>query len=286
MIKKRLNSARSGKLYVAFIDYKKAFDSVDREQLWYIMEKIKTSTKIIRVLKAMYTSVQSCVRWGVEVSEFFSCPLGVRQGCMLSPLIFSMLISNVADYVRTNGKHGVQLIPGREEIFLLLFADDIALVSTSPAGLQNQINNLDKASEGIGLTVNLDKTKIMIFRKGGHISSVEKWLYRGREVEIVNSYKYLGFTFTTKLSYNTACEDLARKAKSKVLDLMKTMWAIGTLDTRVFFQLFDAQIKPMLLYAAEVWGASQIKVIESVHLFACKRLLSVSNKNTEYYGIR
>ena len=286
MIKKRLNSARSGKLYVAFIDYKKAFDSVDREQLWYIMEKIKTSTKIIRVLKAMYTSVQSCVRWGVEVSEFFSCPLGVRQGCMLSPLIFSMLISNVADYVRTNGKHGVQLIPGREEIFLLLFADDIALVSTSPAGLQNQINNLDKASEGIGLTVNLDKTKVMIFRKGGHISSVEKWLYRGREVEIVNSYKYLGFTFTTKLSYNTACEDLARKAKSKVLDLMKTMWAIGTLDTRVFFQLFDAQIKPMLLYAAEVWGASQIKVIESVHLFACKRLLSVSNKNTEYYGIR
>ena len=65
-------------------------------------------------------------------------------------------------------------------------------------------------------------------------------------MEIVNSYKYLGFTLTTKLS---VCEEYASKAKGKILDLMKTMWSLGSLDTSLFFKLFDAQIKPVLLYA-------------------------------------
>ena len=95
----------------------------------------------------------------------------------VSPLIFSLLISEVAEYVRKNGKHGIQLLPILEEIFLLLFADDIVLVSSTPSSLQNQINNLEKASNSLGLTVNLDKTKVMIFRKGGHIGAGEKFYF-------------------------------------------------------------------------------------------------------------
>ena len=75
------------------------------------------------------------------------------------------------------------------EIFLLLFPDDIVLVSSTPLGLQNQINNLEP-SNSVGLTVNLDKRKMVIFRKGGHITTGEKWFYNGNEIEIVNSYKY------------------------------------------------------------------------------------------------
>ena len=101
---------------------------------------------MIRILKAMYNSVKSCVRWGANLSQ------GVKQGCLLSPLIFSLLISEVAEYVRKNGKHGIQLLPSLEEIFLLLFTDDIVLVSSTPSGLQNQINNLEKASNSLGLT--------------------------------------------------------------------------------------------------------------------------------------
>ena len=58
----------------------------------------------------------------------------------------------------------------------------------------------------------------MIFRKGEHIASGEKWFYNGNEIEIVNSYKYLGYTLTTNLSANYACEEYAVKAKGKVLD--------------------------------------------------------------------
>ena len=106
--------------------------------------------------------------------------------------------------------------------------DNVVLVSSTPGGLQNQINNLEKAFESLGLSVNLDKTKVMIFRKGGHIAEGEKWFYDGSKIEIVNSYKYLGYTLTTKLSTNSSCEEYASNAKGKILDLMKTMWSLGS----------------------------------------------------------
>ena len=56
---------------------------------------------------------------------------------------------------------------------------------------------------------------MMIFRKGGHISEGEKWFYNGAELEVVNSYKYLGYTLTIKLSTTCACEDYASKAEGK-----------------------------------------------------------------------
>ena len=102
----------------------------------------------------------------------------------------------------------------------------------------------------------------------------------------MNSYKYVGYTLTTKVSNDCACADCASRAKGKVLDLMKTMWSLGSLNTGVFVQLFNAQIKPMLPHASEMWGTVRLNVIESAHLFACKRLLNVSDKTPNYmvYG--
>lgn len=286
LIRNKLNDKRGGKVYAAFIDYRKAFDSVDRNKLWQTLQEMKTSTKYLTLFKSMYNSVQACVRWDGELSEFFHCPSGVRQGCLLSPLIFSLFIAEVADCVRLAGKHGIQLIPGGNELFLLLFADDIVLLSSTPTGLQNQLNNLENASKKLGLEVNLEKTKVMVFRKGGFLANCERWFYDGKLLEVVNRYKYLGFMLTTKLSDVSACEEYASKAKGKVFDILKTMWALGNLNAKIFFQLFDAQIKPMLLYASEVWGLLKLDIIETAHLFACKRFLSVSDKtpNAMVYG--
>ena len=88
----------------------------------------------------------------------------------------------------------------------------------------------------------------------------------------MNSYKYLGYTLTTKFSSNSACEEYDSKAWGKVVDLMKTVWSLGSLNTTVFFQLFDAQIKPLLLYASEIWGTSRLCITESAHPFACRKI--------------
>ena len=88
MVKKKLNNKQGGKVCVDFIDYMKAFDTVDREKLWETLQKLKTSSKMVNTLKSMHSSVQACVRWGSSISEFFDCSLAVKQGCLFRPLIF------------------------------------------------------------------------------------------------------------------------------------------------------------------------------------------------------
>ena len=86
----------------------------------------------------------------------------------------------------------------------MLFADDIILISATTAGLQNQMNVLYHCTHRLHLNVNLSKTKVMIFRKGGHLSAKQQWVFGNQRLEVVNSYKYLGFVFSTKLSFDAA----------------------------------------------------------------------------------
>ncbi|WP_419652784.1 reverse transcriptase domain-containing protein, partial [Thiolapillus sp.] len=141
-----------------------------------------------------------CVRANNDYSDFFECPVGVRQGCVLSPTIFSLFINQLAKYITDTGRHGIQLLSGLTELFILLFADDVALLATTPCGLQNQLDSLKVCCDRLKMEVNKDKTKVMVFRKGGHLSKHEKWYYDGAEMEVVNKYSYLGFVFTTTLS--------------------------------------------------------------------------------------
>ena len=274
-----LYGQRRSKLYAAFIDFQKAFDTINRDKLWDVLKKIGVSTKMIAILKAMYINVKAIVRQGFEKSQEINCPLGVRQGCLLSPLLFSLLVAEVAYQVAGGGRAGYQLVPGAQEIFALLFADDIVLLSLTPVGLQTQINNLKLAAESLGLTVNLNKSKILVFRKGGYLGKSEQWHYGNQPIEVVNSYKYLGYTMTTKLSVEIPLAEFAGRAKNKILTIFKTLYKLGKIEPDTFFRLFDAQVKPMLIYASEIWGLANkesLQTIEKVHMCACKRMLGVT----------
>ena len=109
------------------------------------------------------------------------------------------------------------------EVFLLQFADDVALVSLTPGGLQNQLNNFKAEADRLKLEVNLAKTSIIVFRKGGHLSRHERWTYGDVELEVVNLYKYLGIALTTKLSTTQAVEDFIPKAKRKIVTILKAL---------------------------------------------------------------
>ena len=274
-----LYGSKRSKLYAAFIDFQKAFDTINREKLWEILKKIGVSTKMINILKAIYLHVKAKIRQGYENSDEINCPLGLRQGCLLSPVLFSLLIAEVAYQVALGGRTGYQMIPGAQEIFSLLFADDIVLLSLTPAGLQTQLNNLKIAAENLGLIVNLNKSAILVYRKGGYLGRLEKWHYGNQPIQVVNSYKYLGYTLTTKLSVEIPLAEFAGRAKNKTLAIFKTLYKLGKIEADTFFRLFDSQVKPMLIYASEVWGLTSqetFQTIEKVHMYACKRMLGVT----------
>ena len=86
------------KLYVAFVDFKKAFDSVNRNALWSVLRK----KMVYMALRGIYNSVIACVRDKCSYSDYFACPGGVKQGCLLSLLRFSFFINELAIEVSKN----------------------------------------------------------------------------------------------------------------------------------------------------------------------------------------
>ena len=145
-VTQKYHSRRGGKLYVAFIDLRKAFDSVKREIQLRTLCKTGVSSTFVNAIKTIYQKVLSCVRMSSEFTDMIGCPQGLRQGCVLSPTLFSIIINELATEVSQNGKHGGQLLPGLIELFILLFADDLALLSCSPTGLQTQLDCLQRVS--------------------------------------------------------------------------------------------------------------------------------------------
>jgi hypothetical protein len=179
-------SRKGRKLYVAFVDFKKAFDSVRHDRLLECIRNEGVKGKCCASLSAMYESLLSCIRVNGHLSEYFECPVGVRQGCVLSPTLFSLFINQLANDMCERGKHGIQLLPDIMEIFILLFADDVVLLSATPSGLQHQLNILQSCCDKMKLSVNIDKTKVMVFRKGGFLGKHECWFYNGSKLEVVN----------------------------------------------------------------------------------------------------
>ena len=103
----------------------------------------------------------------------------------------------------------------------MLLADDVILVSETVVGLQTQLNSLQHAASELELKVNVNKSNIIVFRKGGYIGARERWTYSGVVMPVVNVFKYLGIYFTTRLSFVSACKDLASRAKNTLLCILK-----------------------------------------------------------------
>eukprot|EP00916_Digyalum_oweni_P000498 GHVL01000911.1.p1 GENE.GHVL01000911.1~~GHVL01000911.1.p1 ORF type:complete len:163 (+),score=0.01 GHVL01000911.1:326-814(+) len=136
------------------------------------------------------------------------------------------------------------------------------------------------------MAVNLDMTKVIVFRKGGFLAANEAWKYGNEDIEVVNSYKYLGLNFTTKLSLTQMVSDLASKAKIRTGQILRCLWRLGNIPRSVFFKIYDAQVLPILMYGSELWGFQRFEALEKAHLFACKKFLCVGRQtpNKMVYG--
>ena len=277
----KLLSKKRGKLYVAFIDFKTAFDSVHRGKLWSILANANVKGKLFKSITGMYNNVRACVRANGTLSDYFNCPVGLKQGCLASPKLFSLFINELAHIMQSSDDiKGIQILPNDIEILLLMFADDVALLSDTICGLQRKLNILKDFSDDSCLTVNIQKTKIMVFKRGGRPAYNEHWTYDGANIEVVQSFTYVGVTFTSRLSLNEMAKDLALKGKRALLAILSSMYKYGQLPHHVYFKIFDTKISPILLYGSELWGFQARESTELINRYACKRFLCVYNRST------
>ena len=202
-VQKQFSRLNRRKLYAAFIDFEKCFDTINRNLSWPILIKNGVKGKLFLCIKSMYNSVKARIRCGNILTDEVNCTLGVKQGDICSPVLFSLFINELALEVIRNGRHGITL--DDFDLFILLLADDV-LLSESVIGLQTQLNSLARASNSLRLRVNMSKSNVIVFRKGGYLGERERWVFNGTAMPVVNAYKCLGIYFSTKLSFSELIE--------------------------------------------------------------------------------
>lgn len=265
-----------GKLFCFFVDFKAAFDSIDREALFYKLFNLGVSNKFINILRGLYKDTESYVWCPGGLTEGFRTINGLKQGCLLSPLLFSLFI----DDLQSNLGGGVNI--DDLNIKILLYADDVVIMSSDAGLLQDMINNLEMYCERWNLIVNLSKSKIMVFRKGGRLKNSENWRFKGEAVEVVRSYKYLGVTLTPKLSFACHFKDRVATSKLVVNSTWSNLFKSNDIPLRAKWAVFEAVCRSVVCYGAQVWGFKGVDELEGFQRFCLKRMLGIPKVTPNY----
>ena len=190
-------------------------------------------------------------------SELIHSTIGVKQGCPLSPTLFGLYIDEISDYIERESERGAQLAGTR--IPLLLYADDVVLISDSPEGLQRHLDTLQTFTFDSGMSVNLDKTKVMVFNTTSQWvrRSAPTFTYGRKIVELTDAYTYLGVVFNgPMLSFKSAAKTRLTRAGTALGRMEKMCSQIQFQEPRTKLWLFDTLVTSVMLYGVQVWGPS------------------------------
>jgi len=287
-------SRKKKKLYTCFVDFRKAFDSLSHDAVFHKMKRNGINGRFLDTIQNMYQKTSLCVKTNGKLTPSFPGEVGVRQGDVLSPNLFKIFINDLPDFIGcSNDPPQLNCKP----INCLLYADDLVLLSESQTGLQSSLERLQQYCTKWGLQVNIDKTKVIIFNTG-KTKSHDRFTIGTHSIECVDNYKYLGINFNSSGSFDVAQASLYNKGLKAFFKLAK-MLSTERASANTAMHLFDHTIKPILLYASEVWGTfkTNLKRItnnpnnvlekayeklkaEKVHLKMCRYTLGVGPKTS------
>jgi len=143
-------------LYIHFVDFEKAFDSVHRESLWKIMRSYGIPEKMVRTIVDIYKDFECAVIDESETSEWFTIRSGVKQGCVMSGFLFLLIIDWIMRRTTSNKVRGIRW---NVNTFLedLDFADDLALMSSRLSDLSEKTEKLTSEAARLGMKLNAKK---------------------------------------------------------------------------------------------------------------------------------
>ena len=228
-------------LYINFIDFEKAFDSISRDVLWRLLRHYGLPDKIVTIIRVLYEGFSAQVVHNGQKTQPLDMRTGVRQGCLLSPLLFLVALDWVT---RTafDRKRGIQwtFTTSLED---LDFADDMALLSHRIQDMRDKTRALEVQSAKVGLKINATKTKLMrIGTKRGDSVSVA-----GERVEEVDEFTYLGSIVSKRGGTDEDIQARIGKAR-QAFAMLRPIWRSTALTTKTKLRVFGSNVKAVLLY--------------------------------------
>ena len=259
--------------FITFIDYSKAFDSVQHEHLFQTMLKMGFPEHLVSLISNLYTNQNATIRWNGEHSGQFHINKGVRQGCILSPHLFSIYTEQV---MREAEIDDMGITIGGRNLTNLRYADDTALIADNITSMKQILNRVDIAGKSASLKLNAKKTKVM------HVNSsntAEDITVDNSSLEYVESFKYLG---SVKENNGSCSKDVRTRigmAKQKLVQL-NNIWKDRGIPITLKLAILKCLVWPVVLYGCEAWTLKQddYNRINAVEMWFYRRLLRVSWK--------
>lgn len=235
------------KLYMAFIDYEKAFDSIEIWAVLNSMTKCRIDSRYTKLIENIYSQASMYVLLQ-ERTPLIPIKRGVRQGDTISPKLFIATLENVFKELNWSNR-GVNI--NGEYLNHLRFADDILIISNDAAELQEMVTELDNHSKLVGLTININKTKIMT-----NTNEQMNITLGDQPLEKVVHYIYLGQKITT--TKDRMKEEISRRIKMAWIAFGKLSNSLTSeLPNTLKRKLYDQCILPVLTYGAETWSLTK-----------------------------
>ena len=277
-------------LFTCFVDLSKAYDSIDRELAWTVFELRGMPLKLVKLLRDLHLDTMCALKGDhKDRHSWFEVKTGFKQGDVNAPMLFNLFIDSVIRclqrVLRQSGVKFVYKVDGQlresktrdiqEIAWILMFADDIALVSECEQEMQRAVQLMDMTFAQWGLEMSLKKTKVMpLHTEGCPIQQLT--LPRGN-IDYVEQFKYLGSTCAQGLTMQPEISARLAKAGNAFYRLNK-LWADKHVSVQVRCSIYKTIVQATLLYGCETWAVTQalLQSLDTFQMRCLRRICHVS----------
>lgn len=260
--------------FCLFVDFSKAYDRIDRNKLWTKLMGYGLEGHLLQAIMQIYSKVECCVKLGHmnSLSPWFEVNTGLKQGCLISPLLFSIYIN---DLVSTLNNVGLGVSIGQRKLSCLLYADDLVVFGNTERDLQRLMSILQEWCNKWSITINTEKSNIVHFRPNSKPKSDFNFMVGNTRLEVVSTYKYLGILLHEHLDYKVTADMVSKSAGRALGLIIAKSKLLGGLPFNTFYKLFQSTVVPIIEYGAAVWGYKEFSSVNSVYNRACRYFLGV-----------
>ena len=245
-------------VYGCFLDASKAFDRVNHSVLFEKLLRRKLSPVVLRTLLTWYTDQRMCVRWNRSESNKFHISNGVRQGGVLSPILFTIYVDELLDQLKSAG---VGCHWNHHFVGAICYADDIALLAPSPAALRIMLRTCSSFAESHSLIFNAGKSQLITFARTPSATAPTSlnFSFCGQSLPLCKTVSHLGHTLSSDLSDDADIVS-AKKAFCRKANYM--LYTFACCDPFTKTNLFRSFC--MSLYGSAIWSSSakELKSLE------------------------
>lgn len=232
-----------------FIDFKQAYDSIVRDELYSAMRELGIPERLILLCQMTLADTRSAVRIAKNASDPFTTTRGFRQGDALSCDLFNICLEIIIR--RANIESQGHIV--RNSVQLLGYADDIDIVARSEVTLKNTYKGITTAAEPMGLRVNVEKTKYM--KSSARTKTCRNLKIEDEEFEAVTDFTYLGSAVNIE-------NDVTLEISRRIMAANRTLFGLSRILRSKFvrrntkIKIYKTLIIPVLIYGSETWTLS------------------------------